>query len=106
MPTHWVLSAAMYLDQFSFSVSSAVVSSARQAALLRPSTIEPRPAASQLESTCSSGGLSAHPGATCAPIPTAPRAVMRHAVLIARAVMATSFPSGAPAHLSTRAYRH
>ena len=42
--------------QFCLSVSWAAVSSARQASLFRPRTTAPRPAASQLETTCSTGG--------------------------------------------------
>src|SRR5450432_886842 len=61
MPTHMVLSSAEYLDQFCFIVSCAVASSARQDSLLRPRTIEPCPAASQLGPTWSVGGPPARP---------------------------------------------
>src|SRR5271168_2317299 len=89
MPTHWVLSLAEYLDQFCVSVPCAVVSSARQASLLRPSMTEPRPAASQLGSTLSLGGLSARTGADCDATPRTPRVTATHAVLITRAHMVT-----------------
>src|SRR6516162_10229083 len=56
MPMHSLLSAAEYLDQFCFSVSCAVVSSARQAFLSRPRMTAPREAASQLGPTLSGGG--------------------------------------------------
>src|SRR6516165_1265049 len=92
MPTHWLLSAAEYFDQFCLSVSWAAVSSARQASLLRPSITAPRPAASQLVSTLSLGGPP--PERTCAlfaPIPT-PRASPTHAILAARTNMANLVP--------------
>jgi hypothetical protein len=53
------------LDQFCLSVSWAVVSSPRQASLLRPRTTAPRPAASQLGPTCSVGGLPPRVRAVC-----------------------------------------
>ena len=65
MPMHWPLSAAAYLDQFCFSVSRAVVSSARQASLLRPRMTAPRAAASQLGPTLSVGGPPAPARAFC-----------------------------------------
>jgi hypothetical protein len=65
MPMQVVLSAAGYLDQFCLSVSCDTVSSARQASLLRPRAIAPRPAASQLGPTCSVGGSPPRVRAVC-----------------------------------------
>src|ERR1700727_953373 len=63
MPRHSCLAVAEYFDQFCFSVSRAVVSSARQDSLLRPRTTAPRPAASQLGPVWSVGTSSARTGA-------------------------------------------
>src|ERR1700675_714031 len=87
MPRQSLLSDPTYLDQFCFSVSCAVVSSARQASLLRPSTMAPRPAASQLGPTWSVGGPPARTRAICAPYTAAPtkqRAATTHEVLMRR----------------------
>src|SRR5580693_6933891 len=65
MPMHSLLSLAAYLDQFCFSVSCAVVSSARQAFLSRPRTTDPIPAATQLVSTLSVGGPPARARTFC-----------------------------------------
>jgi hypothetical protein len=65
MPMHSLLSVAPYLDQFCFSVSCAVVSSARQASLLRPRMTAPRAAASQLGPTLSVGEPPALARAVC-----------------------------------------
>jgi hypothetical protein len=65
MPRQSLLSDATYLDQFCFSVSCAVVSSARQAFLSRPRTTDPLPAASQLGSTLSVGGPPARTRTFC-----------------------------------------
>src|SRR4029077_3490874 len=65
MPMHSLLSLAAYLDQFCFSVSCAVVSSARQAFLSRPRTTDPIPAATQLGSTLSLGGPPARAPTFC-----------------------------------------
>src|SRR5580704_1707579 len=56
MPTHTTLSEVEYCDQFFLSTSSAVFSSSRQAAVLRPAPTEPRAAASQLGPTFNFGG--------------------------------------------------
>jgi hypothetical protein len=89
--THSVLSDTWYLDQFCFSVFSAVVSSARQDSLLRPATTEPLPAASQLVPTFRAGGLAMWTRATLAasaPAPAAQNAATTQIVQKARAVMA------------------
>src|SRR5260221_12171048 len=64
---HWVLSAALYFDQFCARTFSAVCSSARQASLSRPAEMAPRAAASQLGVMFSFGGLSASAMAVCSP---------------------------------------
>jgi hypothetical protein len=56
---HWVLSAALYFDQFSARVLSAACSSARQDSLVRPTAMASPAAALQLGETSSLGGLSA-----------------------------------------------
>src|SRR5258708_30169672 len=56
---HWVLSAALYFDQFSARVLSAACSSARQDSLVRPTAMAYPAAALQLGETSSLGGLSA-----------------------------------------------
>src|SRR5262252_47335 len=62
---HWVLSAALYFDQFCARTFSAECSSARQASLSRPAVMAPRAAALQLGTTSSFGGLSASAVAVC-----------------------------------------
>src|SRR5215475_5339788 len=67
MPTHWVLCAGEYCDQWCVSVSWAVRSSLMHASWSRPVLIAPFAAAMQLRSTFSFGGPSARADQTCDP---------------------------------------
>src|SRR5579864_1777900 len=67
MPTHWVLWAREYCDQFFVSRSRASRSSPMHASLSRPILIELRVAPSQLGPTFNVGGPSATASPTCDP---------------------------------------
>src|SRR5262249_24893204 len=73
---HWVLSAALYFDQFCARTFSAVCSSAKQASLSRPAETAPRAAAAQLGATSNFGGLSASAVAVCSPSDMAISAIL------------------------------
>src|ERR1700739_1457537 len=67
VPTHWLLSSALYFDQFWAKVVSAVRSSPMQASLSRPAEMAYWDAALQVVVTSSLGGASASATATCSP---------------------------------------
>src|SRR5260221_14289944 len=64
---HWLLSSALYFDQFCANVVSAVRSSSMQAFLSRPAEMAYWDAALQVVVTSSLGGASASATATCSP---------------------------------------
>src|SRR5258708_6056838 len=64
---HWLLSSALYFDQFWAKVVSAVRSSSMQASLSRPAEMANWDAALQVVVTSSLGGASASATATCSP---------------------------------------
>src|SRR5215831_256954 len=76
VPTHWVLSTALYFDQFSARVLSAARSSSMQASLVRPTAMAYGAAELQLGSTSSFGGLSARAIAVESPSITATTAII------------------------------
>src|SRR5580704_8417553 len=76
MPTHWVLWAREYCDQFFVSISRASRSSPKHALLSRPILIELRVAPSQLGPTFNFGGPSATASPTCDPSDRATTAIL------------------------------
>src|SRR5580704_14234109 len=75
MPTHWVLWAREYCDQFFVSISRASRSSPMHASLSRPILIELRVAPSQLGPTFNFGGPSATASPACDPSDRATTAI-------------------------------
>src|SRR5262252_3031264 len=73
---HWVLSAALYFDQFWARTSRAERSSARQDSLSRPTDMAPRAAPLQLTVTSSFGGPSAGAAAAGSPSNTTAMAIL------------------------------
>src|SRR5579871_6810930 len=98
---HWVLSAALYFDQFSPRTFSAACSSTRQASLSRPAEMAPRAAASQLGATSSFGGLSARAMAAGSPsIKTTTAILLAEADMISSSAGRLRLPSPYPPPLA------
>jgi hypothetical protein len=89
---HWVLSAALYFDQFSARVLSAACSSARQDSLVRPTAMAYPAAALQLGETSSLGGLSASAIAGSPSIRTTTAILLAEADIVRGLTLAVSAP--------------
>src|SRR5712672_3725455 len=84
VPTHWVLSSALYFDQFWARVFSAVRSSSRQASLSRPIRIENWAAALQVVVKSNFGGSSDTAAVTCSPSESEATAILLSADIVFR----------------------
>src|SRR3984893_8325674 len=92
MPTHWVLWAREYCDQFIASISSAARSSSMHSFEFRPRLMAPRAAASQLGTTFNLGGPSATASPTCDPSDRATSAILATKVIMVFLVCGCCWP--------------